>query len=66
LETIEGEVKISCSNYLLLMLDLLEYYHIEPFFVFDGRSLPLKAETITKRKNIREDNKNKSSAMVEK
>ena len=40
----------SCSNYLLQMLDLLSTYSITPYFVFDGRSLPMKKDTITKRK----------------
>ena len=48
------------------MLDLLKTYDIKPIFVFDGRSLNLKGDTIAKRKNVRESNKNKITEMMEK
>lgn len=60
------QIQISCSNFLLLMLDLLKTYDIKPIFVFDGRSLNLKGDTIAKRKNVRESNKNKITEMMEK
>ena len=28
---------------------MLDYYNIKPIFVFDGRSLPLKKDTLDKR-----------------
>ena len=40
----------SCSNYLFQMLDTMAFYSITPYFVFDGRSLPMKKDTIAKRK----------------
>lgn len=53
------EVIASCSNYILLMLELMESYQITPYFVFDGRSLPMKQDTITKRKETRDSNQDK-------
>ena len=49
-------VQPSCSNYLLLMLDMMAAYSIKPYFVFDGRSLPMKKDTIAKRKETRDSN----------
>lgn len=50
----------SCSAYLLNMLSLFETYRIKPIFVFDGRSLSLKKNTIKKRITTREQNMKKA------
>ncbi len=41
------------------MLDMLSYYNIKPLFVFDGRALHAKSDTLEKRKKTKEDNKQK-------
>lgn len=35
------------------MTNLLEYYEIKPYFVFDGRSLSMKKQTISKREKTK-------------
>ncbi len=32
------------------MIDMLSYYNIKPIFVFDGRSVQAKSNTLDKRK----------------
>lgn len=39
----------SFLNYIHLMLDLLQYYHITPICVLDGRWLPRKTEELRRR-----------------
>ena len=45
--------------YILEMLDMLSYYSIKPIFVFDGRALHAKNDTLEKRKKNKEENKQK-------
>lgn len=42
------------------MVDLLLQYNIKPVFVFDGRSLPMKRKTVSKRQSIRKANEAKA------
>lgn len=41
------------------MLDMLSYYNIKPIFVFDGRAVHAKSETLLKRRKTKEENKAK-------
>ena len=41
------------------MLDMLSYYSIKPIFIFDGRAVHAKTETLEKRKKSKEENKKK-------
>lgn len=45
--------------YILEMLDMLSYYNIKPIFVFDGRSVMAKSDTLEKRKKSKQENKQK-------
>ncbi len=47
------------------MLDMLAQNEIKVTAVFDGRSLPMKADTMKKRKQSRESNNKKGEKMIE-
>jgi len=40
--------------YILEMLDMLSYYNIKPIFIFDGKAVEAKSETLEKRKRAKE------------
>jgi 5'-3' exonuclease len=46
------------------MVEVLAYYNIKPIFVFDGRSIDLKAETNSKRTKEKEEFKAKATELL--
>lgn len=65
-ELCQGTSTRKYINYVMKRVDMLCYFGVEPYLVFDGAYLPTKADTAKERRAKREDARAKADAFLKK
>ncbi|ODV81651.1 PIN domain-like protein [Suhomyces tanzawaensis NRRL Y-17324] len=63
-ELCQGQPTRKYINSILKKVEMLRYFGVEPYFVFDGASLPTKAETAKDRRLKREEAQKKADELT--